>query len=143
VITEPQQDGQVVNPEDVHMETAPMSDPDSESVHRCSDWEIISIVPPERVWAAECVTGEIKVHIHLGDGVFLGSYASRRSLMNDTTYRLRVRHRDNTDLWSPWTERMFRTAPASQILPLELDDIADTPTPEWTDETNTPIILRP
>jgi glucose/arabinose dehydrogenase len=143
VITEPQQDGQVVNPEDVHMETAPMSDPDSGDIHQCSDWEIVATSPFERIWAATCVTGAAKVHIHLGDGSFLGSHAGRHSLLEDTTYQLRVRHRDNTNLWSPWADRILRTAPASLILSLELEDIAEMPTPEWRDEVDNPIVLRP
>ena len=40
-ITEPPTNGTIVNPSDVHMETAPFVDQDGDS-HVCSDWEIFS-----------------------------------------------------------------------------------------------------
>ena len=46
-ITEPPDDGAVLSPADVHMETAPFSDPDG-NAHRCTDWEIWTMTPLER-----------------------------------------------------------------------------------------------
>src|SRR5687767_9028428 len=55
VITEPASDGRVLNAEDVHMETAAFSDADAGDLHQCTDWEIWTIAPAGRVWAALCV----------------------------------------------------------------------------------------
>jgi hypothetical protein len=56
-----------------------------------------------------------KVHVHFGDGVFEGSHAGRRSLLPETNYLLRVRHRDASadpgTTNSNWDVRLFRTAP--------------------------------
>lgn len=145
VITEPVFDGRIVNPEDVHMETGPFADPDANDQHLCTSWEIWAISPSERVWDSTCQTGIERLHIHLGDGVFQGSHAGRHGLLPETDYRLRVRHRDNSgeaaSEWSPWSERQFTTGPGSQIFPLELDDVTNTPAPTWTDNASVPITL--
>src|SRR2546426_1364767 len=113
VITEPSIDGRIVNPADVHMETAAFSDPDPADTHRCSDWQIWTVTPSALVWAANCLTGVEKVHVHLGDGVFQGSHAGRTDLLFDTAYKLRARHRDSSNVpateWSAWAERLFQT----------------------------------
>lgn len=134
-ITEPNMEGLILNPQDVHMETDFFSDPDIGDTHFCTDWEIWSIAPSERVWFASCVTGPESVHAHFGDGTFMGSLAGDTQLDYDKDYVLRVRHRDSsgdagTD-WSPYAERMFSTGPQTQTFPLELDDIIDSPTPTW------------
>ncbi|MGH7453408.1 MAG: hypothetical protein ACRENG_18810, partial [bacterium] len=134
VIREPSFDGQIVNPADAHMETQPMSDPDAGDVHECSDWEIWTVAPAEMIWQTSCITGAEKVHTHLGDGRFVGSHANREELVHDTRYLLRVRHRDNTGLWSPFAERLFQTGLPAQLFPLALDDIANSPTPSLLDE---------
>lgn len=115
-VIEPAVDGQVVSPFDVHMETTPFIDLDAGDAHRCSEWEIwTDDAEPERVWATTCVTGTLRVHTHLGDGVFAGSYAGRRALDFARAYRLRVRHSDSSGdpatEWSPWGERRFTTEP--------------------------------
>lgn len=144
-ITEPIVDGEVVNAEDVHMETALFSDPDLGDLHLCSDWEIWLVSPAERVWASPCASGAGRTHIHLGDGVFQGSHAGRTSLLASTNYRLGVRHRDNSGdsatQWSAWRERFFSTGSVSTIFPLELNDVVDPPEPEWLDNTKQPIVL--
>jgi glucose/arabinose dehydrogenase len=126
VITEPAINGQLVSGADVHMETAPMQDADGDA-HRCTDWEIWTVSSAERAWSARCVGGVLKVHIHLGDGVFENSYAGRSSLIPQLDYELRVRHRDDsgdpTTEWSPYSVRRFRTAPDRAPLP---------GAPEWT-----------
>jgi glucose/arabinose dehydrogenase len=145
VITEPVFDGRIVNPEDVHMETGPFADPDPGDQHLCTSWEIWTISPSERVWDSTCQTGVERVHIHLGDGVFQGSFAGRHSLLPETDYQLRVRHRDDSGdpptEWSPWSVRLFTTGPGSQIFPLELDDVSNAPAPTWTDDASVPITL--
>lgn len=141
VITEPATDGQIVHPADVHMETQPMFDPDPGNTHVCTDWEIWSISPAEMVWVAGCESGVEKVHIHLGDGSFVGSYTGRTELSYDTAYRLQVRHLDNTGRWSNYAERSFATGEPTQSFPLELNDVNDFPTPRVTDENSVDIIL--
>ncbi|MDZ7363738.1 MAG: PQQ-dependent sugar dehydrogenase [candidate division KSB1 bacterium] len=141
IITEPSTDGQIVNPADVHMETRPMSDPDPGDTHDCTDWEIWTISPNEMIWITSCIGGVEKVHTHLGDGKFIGSHANRRELLHATRYRLRVRHRDNTGLWSPYAERLFQTGSPAQLFALLLDDIATSPTPALLDEAGLEPIL--
>ncbi|MCI0634173.1 MAG: hypothetical protein L0206_09715, partial [Actinobacteria bacterium] len=88
-ITEPAADGQIVNPYDVHMVAGPFVASPGER-HVCSDWEIRT-TSDQVAWTAPCVTGSGLVHVHLGDGTFLGAYAGRAQLDSGTDYRLRVR----------------------------------------------------
>ncbi len=141
VIIEPPVDSLVLNAADVHLETNPMSDSDSGDTHFCSDWEIWTVNPVERVWASLCITGTETVHNHLGDGIFEGSHAGRTELFYDETFRLRVRHQDNTALWGGWSERIFLTGPEAQIFPLEFEDVASTPTPVWQHNQGSSVIL--
>lgn len=134
LFTEPSVDGKIVNPFDVHMETAPFADSDPGDLHACSDWEIWLVSSPARVWYAPCVTGVLRVHIHLGDGTFEGPYDGRNTLEYDTDYLLRVRHRDSSGTpneWSAWGERRARTGPSTAIYPLLIDDVLDLPAPTW------------
>lgn len=145
IITEPKEDGQIVHPADVHMETADFSSSDPALTHECSDWEIRTVTPDEVVWETICIGGAEKIHTHLGDGTFKNSHEGRQLLFFDTDYILRVRHRsdsgDPATEWSDWTERRFRTGSATEILALELDDIIDEPTPEWVDSFGEDIIF--
>ncbi|MBI2486597.1 MAG: PQQ-dependent sugar dehydrogenase [Deltaproteobacteria bacterium] len=141
IITEPAFDGQIVHPADVHMETAPFSDPDPAVTHLCSDWEIWTISPGERIWSINCIGGVEKVHTHLGDGAFENSYAGRQLLLFETDYRLRVRHRDSNAESSNWAERLFHTSPAAEIVPLTLDDIVEMPSPQWINALGDNVIL--
>ncbi|MCA1573867.1 MAG: PQQ-dependent sugar dehydrogenase, partial [Acidobacteria bacterium] len=114
-ITAPSSDGQIVHPADIHMETSPnFSDPNPGDTHVCTDWEIWTISPAERVWVASCIGGPQKYHSHIGDGLFVNSYAGRTEFMYDTDYRLRARFKDSSGdpatEWSAWAERRFRTA---------------------------------
>lgn len=134
-ITEPSMAGQILNPQDVHMETSPFSDPDIGDTHLCTDWEIWSVSPSERVWSASCVTGPESVHAHFGDGAFTGSLAGESQLEFEKDYELRARHRDDSGdgatEWSAWVARAFVTGAQTQTFPLDLDDILDSPTPTW------------
>jgi glucose/arabinose dehydrogenase len=140
-ITEPLVDGQVVNAADVHMETAPFHDPDPGDWHLATDWEIWTISPPGRVWSALGMTGTGLVHVHLGDGQFEWIYAGRTELIPGTNYRLRVRHEDDTGLWSDYAIRYFTTGPPDEIFPMLIEDVTDPPAPEWADETGDPVVL--
>jgi glucose/arabinose dehydrogenase len=120
-IIEPSLDGQLLHGADVHMETAPFEHSDPARQHRCTDWEIWTIEPRERVWFSECVRGLQRVHAHLGDGAFLGSHEGRRELEPEREFLLRVRHRDDSDdpelEWSAYAERPFRTDAQKDPLP--------------------------
>ena len=119
-INEPEFDGQIVNPADVHLETSPFSDPDSgpDGTFRNSDYEIWTISPAERVWASLNVTGVESFHNHLGDGSFENSHAGRVDLFFSTDYRLRVRHRDNSSdpatEYSAWTCLLYTSDAADE-----------------------------
>lgn len=111
VITEPNVDGKILNPADVHMEAPAFSDPDRDT-HVCSDWEIRVASSFELIWQSPCAPGVLKVHIHLGDGTFMGSYAGRSTLDFSTNYRLRVRYKDSANENSVFSERLFTTSQA-------------------------------
>jgi len=142
-ILEPSTDGQVVSGADVHMVTAPMSDPDGNG-HLCTDWEIL--LEADVVWRAACAGGAERVHIHLGDGTFTGQFAGRRDLTGGLTYRLRVRQRDDSGdpatEWSPWAERVFVTSPTSPSEPLRVRDVLVSPPAHWTIESPAGTTLR-
>ena len=150
VITEPAP-GRILNPSDVHMECSDFSDADPGDTHLCTDWEIwTSPVPPalvERVWFSSCIGGVERLHTHLGDGVFSGSHAGRAELIPDATFTLRVRHRDSSGdgatQWSAYSTRVFQTGPASQIFPLEGDDVANAPAPMWVAAAGSSDIILP
>lgn len=147
-ITEPGTAGQVLNAADVHMECAAFSDPDAGDEHFCTDWEIWTVSPSQRVWSTLCITGVERLHTHLGDGDFENSHAGRTELFPSTNYVLRVRHSDDSGdpltRWSPWSQRNFSTGAVAQIFPLELDDISPTPPVTWRlAGTATPLVLPP
>ena len=142
-MTEPEFDGQVISPYDVHMVAGPFVGP-SGAVHVCSDWEIQASTGAA-VWSASCVTGALAVHIHLGDGTFVGALAGHHQLDPDSPYTLHVRFKDGAlppaDPWSPWSIRSFRTGSASVIEPLILSDVSRVPEPRWQDASDRDLIL--
>jgi glucose/arabinose dehydrogenase len=131
-VTEPQP-ARLVAPSDAHMETTPFADANAGDTHRCTDWEIWSVSPLERVWVTSCIGGVERLHTHLGDGVFQGALAGRRELDPNTQYRLRVRHRDSSGIaaseWSGWAERDFTTGDLSRLFAMEIKDVLATPVP--------------
>ncbi len=145
IINEPKSDNQIVHPADVHMEASDFLPSNSNLTHLCSDWEIRTAVPDEVVWEATCITGTEKVHIHLGDGVFLNSHEGRNILLYETDYILRTRHligsNSSSGQWSGWAARLFSTSSITEIIALELDDIVEEPTPGWVDSFGENIIL--
>ena len=145
-ITEPATDGLVLSPADVHMETAPFSDPDPGDHALCTDWEIWTVTPSERVWHADCATGTGLVHVHLGDGVFENSHAGRSDLMPTTSFVLRVRDADDSGdpatQWSAWSTRPFFTGSETQVFPLLIEDVSPLPVPRWISASDgSPVIL--
>src|SRR5262245_62682153 len=116
VIIEPAHDGQLISAYDVHMVAETFSGAPGEN-HVCSDWEIRTISPDAVVWSAPCVTGALKVHIHLGDGTFENALAGHHQLDYGTNYKVRVRFLGDApppgSSWSDWAERPFTTSPAT------------------------------
>jgi glucose/arabinose dehydrogenase len=109
-ITEPGLEGPTVHPGDVHMEAGGFSDSDGGTL-ACSDWEIWTVSPSEKVWESPCAAGVLANHIHLGDGSFVGSYAGRLELHYETAYSLRVRFKDSNGEYGAYATRAFQTAP--------------------------------
>ncbi len=146
-ITEPGVSGQIVNAADVHMECAPFADPDAGDLHECTDWEIWTVAPSQRVWSTLCIGGVERLHTHLGDGVFENSHAGRAELFPSTNYVLRVRHSDDSGdaltRWSAWAQRTFTTGALAQIFPLELDDLSHTPPARWRFADNSGPVALP
>jgi glucose/arabinose dehydrogenase len=127
VITEPVSDGELINYADLHMETAPFSDPNPGDTHRSSDWQVRVRSTGEVVWRADGLTSTGgKVHVHFGDGRFVNSLAGKTELLPDTDYVLRVRHRDSSgasNSYSAWSQRLFHTTKKITSLPNA---------PDWT-----------
>jgi len=133
-ITEPTI-GRIINSADLHMETAPFVDQDAGDTHRCTDWEVWTVTPSLRVWVTSCIAGIERVHTHLGDGVFENSHAGRRTLLAQTDYILRVRHRDSSNdastEWSAFSTRPFTTGALTVQFPLQIDDVLNVPAPTF------------
>jgi glucose/arabinose dehydrogenase len=132
-ITEPAIEGQEVNPQDVHMEAIGYSDPESDA-HKSTDWEIWTTGPnAQPVWQTLGIEGIEKLHTHFGDGIFINSRAGQNSLAANTPHQLRARFRDDAGAVSAYAVRNFVTSDASASFPLQLLDVAASPTPTWTD----------
>lgn len=135
-INEPQTEGEILNPFDVHMETSAMLDPNGDG-HASSDFQIYLLNPLERVWEGHGLTGLESVHAHLGDGTFVGSHAGQFELKEQDNYILRMRHYDDSGdpLTSagPWVEIGFQTGAAGDFYPLDVDDLLVNPAPLWVE----------
>jgi len=94
------------------MQAGSFTDTDGDT-HQCSDWEIWTVTTAEKVWEAPCESFPLSVHIHLGDGSFVGSYAGQSELEYEADYTLRVRFRDSAAENSAVAVRAFRTYPPS------------------------------
>lgn len=133
VILEPVLENQALNGADVHMVTEQFIDADGDA-HRCTDWEIRQ--NPGVIWSASCVEGPLAVHIHLGDGTFSGSHTGAQELRPNSTFVLRVRHRDDSGdpetEWSEWTSRNFGTVIPTPIPALQIAEVMSEPLPRWT-----------
>ncbi len=130
-ITEPNVDGKIVNPEDVHMEAIGFNDPDGD-LHACTNWEIYTTgTAPELAWITPCIGGVERLHTHQGDGTFENSHEGRTSFFPNTDYELRVRFRDDRGAFSAPAARLFTTGAASETFPLLLEDVLAAPAPTW------------
>ncbi len=113
-IIEPSFDNEVLSAADVHMEANGYSDPDGDP-QGCSDWAIWTAPAdpgiPEKIWHADCVPSPLNVHIHLGDGEFIGSYDGNSTLEDDTDYVLHATFHDDNGDASPEATRPFSTYP--------------------------------
>lgn len=131
VIFEPAPGADSVSPWDVHMVSAPFSDPNPGDTHRCTDWEIRTAQERVLVWSAPCASGALAQHIHLGDGSFHGVTA----LSYAASWVLRVRYLDSSGdpetEASLWSEREFGTGEQMLIHPMVVGGIADDPPPRW------------
>src|SRR5688500_4094389 len=81
IINEPEVNGQVVSPFDVHMEVdaAAFTDADGHT-HKATSWQIRETATNggAAVWQALNVDDPLsKVHLHLGDGAFVGTLAGQ------------------------------------------------------------------
>lgn len=143
-VTEPRI-GRIVNAQDLHMETAPFSDPDSGDTHLCSDWEVWTAGFGARVWYKDCALDVNRVHIHLGDGTFDGPLTGRRDLDPATDYLVRVRHRDSSGdsatEYSDWAQRDFSTGPATTIFAMVVRDALAAPAPQLLTAAGAPLDL--
>lgn len=141
IVTEPAVDGQVVNPTDPHMEAVGFSDGDGD-LHKSTDWEIWTVGPgAQPVWQTLGIEGVERLHTHLGDGIFLNALAGETSLASNTNYEVRARFRDDAGAVSGYGTRLFQTGAASSVFPMEIEDIASSPTPTWETTTGTPVEL--
>src|SRR5690606_25881837 len=71
----------------------------------------------------------------------VGAHAGQADLNYSTNYVMRVRFRDSAGSVSPWASRTFSTGAISQAFPLEVDDVATTPTPKWTNSVGAAVVL--
>lgn len=106
-------DGELTDPISIVMQSSAFEDVDATDVHAGTQWEIWSTdVVPVKVWSATVTTGPALTYAGLADGAFEVGFTA---LANDTSYRLRVRHQDDSadanSEWSPWAARLFTTTP--------------------------------
>ncbi|MEO2048890.1 MAG: PQQ-dependent sugar dehydrogenase [Pirellulales bacterium] len=140
-ITEPEIEGQFVNPVDVHLEAVNFFDPDG-NTHLSSDWEIWTDSPnAEMAWQTLGITGVERLHSHLGDGLFVNAHAGRTDLMENTDYQLHVRFRDDAGSVSSYSIRSFTTGSTATTFPLEVQDVLAIPAPSWTNAGGNEVIL--
>ena len=87
-----------------------VSAPDDPGDDTCTDWQILSADRTQVLWHAQCVTGVLAVHIHLGDGDFV---ANPSALAFGSTYVVRARFHAGDSTIGPWSYRTFDTYPPS------------------------------
>lgn len=139
-ISEPELDGRIVNPADVHLEIIDYFDPDGDA-HLNTDWEIRTAGSGQLVWETPAIGGLEKVHTHLGDGAFVGSHAGRSELLPDTDYVIRVRVRDARSAESSYAIRTIRTGSPTAIFGLAVQDVLSHPAPNWVQDLGPEIVL--
>ena len=112
--------------------------------HVCSDWEIRT--PSDAVvWTAPCVTGAGLVHVHLGDGTFVGPLEGRNQLNSSSDYRLRVRFLGDAPprraIGASGPSGCSRRPPRRRFSPSSCRMFRTIPTPRWRDEAGEDIVL--
>lgn len=107
-------------------------DPDGDG-HGCSDYELWTAQPVERVWSATCLGGAGLATAALADGTFVGSHTGQSALDPLRGYVARARFRDDSgDTFTesgPWTEVVFQTTVAGGLNALEVMDVQRLPRP--------------
>ena len=123
VIIEPLADGQVVSNFDVHMEVDPAAYVDADgNAHQSTSWQIreTATAGGAVVWQAPGVSDPLsKVHIHLGDGAFVGTLAGQSALLPNHDYVLRATFTDARGETSATSTRSFHTAAETAPVPGE------------------------
>ena len=114
--------------------------------HLCTDYELWTADPAERVWRASCASGASLTAAGLSAGAFTGSHTGQTALDTDRAYVARARFRDDsgdalTD-FGPWTEVGFETGDASGLSPLELIDAQSLPAPRLVPPLRAPFLRR-
>ena len=141
VIVEPNVDGAIVSPFDVHMAIKEeFADADGHGL-ASTDWEIRRASDQTLQWSTYGISDLRIWHVHFGDGTF--SNAGRTALDAQTQYVLRVRFNDFAGEQSTWTTRPFTTGRLEEVFPLKMTDIESGPVPVWVDSASSGEILLP
>ena len=141
LILEPNVDGAIVSPFDVHMAIKEeFTDADGHGL-ASTDWEIRRASDQALQWSTYGVSDLRIWHVHFGDGTF--SNAGRTALDAQTQYVLRVRFNDAAGEPSAWTTRPFTTGRLEEVFPLKMTDIESGPVPVWVDSASSGEILLP
>ncbi|MDX1962067.1 MAG: PA14 domain-containing protein [Pirellulales bacterium] len=140
--------GRLVNPQDLHMEAGPFSDPDVGDTHTQTQWEVRLLSTNELVWSSTAAAPQVElVHTHIGDGTFQGTHAGRTSFLPDTNYKLRARFRDSSGdvatQYSGFAERNFTTGPLTGTFALEVADVLNFPAPTWSFNSGGTSVILP
>jgi hypothetical protein len=98
------------HPADVHMHVGGYSDTEG-NAHASTSWEIWKVSTNQLVWQAVSTNLEL-LHVHFGNGTFVGPYAGRTALEFDTDYRLDVRFTDDQGQQGAPGSRAFKTSAA-------------------------------
>ena len=121
VIIEPLTEGQVVSNFDVHMEVNPAAYFDADGdAHQSTSWQIreTAAAGGATVWQALGVSDPLsKVHLHLGDGAFVGTLGGQTALLPSHDYVLRATFTDARGEVSATSARSFRTATETAPVP--------------------------
>jgi len=112
-ILSPTVDGELTDPVGIAMQSSAFEDLDAGQTHAGSDWQIWTTgASPLLVWSAVETSGLPLTYVTLGDGAFASGFTA---LANNTTYQLRVRHKDSSAAtsseWSATSVRTFITTP--------------------------------
>src|SRR3989338_548274 len=108
-----------VAPDSFHLEAMEPANP---GIHKASEFEIWSA--SEKVWSLYGATGTLRYHVHTPDGTFSGSLSGMERLEYSTTYNVRARYVDTSNLKTDWSSWRTFTTKAKPTL--------DPTAPSWT-----------